>query len=751
MAKSFGERLRRLFRKERVVTEQADAPERPETTTEAQAEDVPPNQGPGGSISPGTAIKEFGQDELGRKRFARHLATALSRYEYEDSLVVALYGVWGTGKSSLLNLVELALNELPEEQQPIVVRFNPWNYANQAELVSQFFDVLSVALQRPDLGSKYEKASELLGALSRRAKPFESLPHIGTLLKVATKGAEVVAKGLQGEAEAERDLAHIKSEISSILRKNGKRIVAILDDIDRLSSSEIRQMFQLVKAVGDFSNVIYLLAFDKTVVVPALEEVQKGDGEAYLEKIVNVPIELPVITESQLQKLLIERIDAFAERTEGYNWDGESNRHLVEVFQAFSKLFSTIRQLDRFANLLAFSEGLIAGEVDYADFLGLSALQTTVPNVYTFIRDNPLLFIDTPMSRFLARDDADEVDRKAVDTMLQASQPVRDKVLTLLKELFPKIERICKDSSYSDSSSPEWKKQRRVCASLENFQTYFSLEVPEEAISAARMREVLASLADGTFEAAFQKLIGDGKALAFLEQLKNHTGEAYVLKYVPELVSVLFNAGDVFTDDLRQFPIKMDGPTLILQVVYQTTRRVDSEQQRFECLRLAMLASSKSLYTPLHTISVEDQTHGRYNLGGKENPDSQLVSSGHLDELETLAKSMIEKWAVDGRLATHPKLAYILYRWSNWGGGAEIRDYLLHSLDDAAFISLVHRLAVSESMQHFGAKPKLTEEQIGPLLPLLDARQRLGEISERVETLPESQRQMLAALIADDK
>ena len=66
----------------------------------------------------------------------------------------------------------------------------------------------------------------------------------------------------------------------------------IIDDLDRLSSSAVRSVFQLVAAEADFPGVNYILMYDLNNVIKALKEVQGCDGEQYLEKIVQVPIEL---------------------------------------------------------------------------------------------------------------------------------------------------------------------------------------------------------------------------------------------------------------------------------------------------------------------------------------------------------------------------------------------------------------------------------------------------------------------------
>ena len=73
-----------------------------------------------------------------------------------------------------------------------------------------------------------------------------------------------------------------------------KPIVVVLDDIDRLSTSEIRDVFKLVRLTANFPNIIYIVAFDRNRVEEALAE-QGVPGRDYLEKILQVAIDLPVV------------------------------------------------------------------------------------------------------------------------------------------------------------------------------------------------------------------------------------------------------------------------------------------------------------------------------------------------------------------------------------------------------------------------------------------------------------------------
>src|SRR5437764_9651607 len=92
-------------------------------------------------------------------------------------------------------------------------------------------------------------------------------------------------------------------------------VLVLIDDIDRLTGDETREMFRLVKSLADFPNTIYLLAFDRARVASVLDESYGGAGSVYLEKIVQVSFELPLPPRESLWGLLTERIDAIIRDT----------------------------------------------------------------------------------------------------------------------------------------------------------------------------------------------------------------------------------------------------------------------------------------------------------------------------------------------------------------------------------------------------------------------------------------------------
>lgn len=86
------------------------------------------------------------------------------------------------------------------------------------------------------------------------------------------------------------DIQAVKRKIISKLKKQKQKIIVVIDDIDRLNNSQIRAIFQLVNSLAGFPNMIYLLAFDREIVVQWPCGRAEVCGEEYLEKIIQVPL-----------------------------------------------------------------------------------------------------------------------------------------------------------------------------------------------------------------------------------------------------------------------------------------------------------------------------------------------------------------------------------------------------------------------------------------------------------------------------
>jgi predicted KAP-like P-loop ATPase len=241
------------------------------------------------------------RDLFGHARFAENLADSIRRCAGTDGLVLALYGPWGSGKSTVLNYVRYYLEQHPYPEQPVIVNFNPWWFAGQENLARAFLGQLQAVL--PGKNTDFEKLGDLLADFA------DGLGGLVDLTGITSGAGKIVGKGIQQAIRKPKDIPALKSKIRKILEESRQKVLILVDDIDRLVADEIRQLFTVIKALADFPNVIYLLAFDREVAVKALENESSLSGARYLEKIIQVPFEIPPVDREALRSGLVERLN----------------------------------------------------------------------------------------------------------------------------------------------------------------------------------------------------------------------------------------------------------------------------------------------------------------------------------------------------------------------------------------------------------------------------------------------------------
>lgn len=624
----------------------------------------------------------FGKDDLlGRASFARSLADALIAYGHKESLVAAVYGPWGSGKSSVVNLVLERVSAqsklVPSDQRPLIVRFNPWNYSDQNQLIGQFFRSLSVALRRRDAGEDAKKAGEQLDVYAEFFAPLALIPDptgLGNVLAVAVNvvlkkvGVALVA---WGKLKA-KDLDQVRKDLDVLLAKQKRKILIVIDDIDRLNIVEIRQVFQLVKALGDFPNTIYFLAFDQAIVARALSQEQGGTGEAYLEKIVQVPFQLPAISLVEVHKVLFSRLDELIKDLPSDKWD---HTYWGNVFQeGLRYFFSSLRDVNRYINSLRLSFPMVVDEVNPVDFLAITALQVFEPGVYDGIRENESLFAGLLDSGYGMRTGEQEQARARCDEILG-----RRVVLTevqckeLLQRLFPKVESIYEGMGYGSDFLGVWRAAGRVC-SPEKFSIYFRLAIPAGDIPE---RELIATLglasSKESFAEALLQQVESGRSVRFLERIQDFTKERIPTEHIQNVVSALMDVGDAFPEGTEGGLFERDTSMQVMRILYQLSQRFETQDHRFELFRRAIDEATRSIYTIVREVGLQGQQHGKRRAKGEEAdpPEKRSVSAEQLTELEHLVASKIELWARDKNLVTHPELAPILYSWGEFAGDGE--------------------------------------------------------------------------------
>lgn len=709
---------------------------------------------------PDLPIKTSKDDLLARASFSRALAEAIQTYEHKDSVVTALYGAWGSGKSSVVNMVLERIDEasvgMAAKSRPIIIRFNPWNYSDQNQLVAQFFRSLSVALRRGDAGADARKAGEQLEVYSEFFKPLALIPEpTGLVAILATSAAWVlkkvgIAAGKWGSLKS-KDLDQIRNDLDALLAKQSRKIIIVVDDIDRLNNAEIRQVFQLVKALGDFPNTIYFLAFDRDVVVKALAQVQEGSGNEYLEKIIQIPFQLPVISKAEVEKVLFSQLDELIKDIPQERWN---QTHWGNVFHGGMRFFFlTIRDVTRYVNSLRFSFAMVKDEVNPVDFLAVIALQVFEADVYEGVRENHDLFAGVFGSGYGSRDGETQQAKMRCSEVLSRSIVLsQEQIQELLSRLFPKLESIYNNTGYSSDFLSSWRQERRVC-SPDKFDIYFRLSIASGELSETEIETALGlAVNQAAFAEMLLRLNETGRAVRFLERLEDYTKEIIPIEQIPAIVNVLMDLGDVFPEGHGGM-LERDTSMKIMRLLYQLSQRYESQDDRYDLFRTAIENASRSLYTVVREVGLQGQQHGKLRAAGEQaDPEEKrTVRPEHLAELEKLAIAKIEAWATDGRLRAHPSLASILFTWKRWSsdGGQKVAAFVNDLVQDddglVIFITALEGKATVHSMSdHVGRiEYRINLTSIEGFVPVSLIEPRLRKIASSIafsSLLPERQR-----------
>lgn len=423
--------------------------------------------------------KDF--DKFGRYNFAKRIAKLLIERKSSDSIVISINGIWGEGKTTVLNFIE---NELRLESNIIYINFNPWRFKSEDQLIISFFNLLAKKIDK-EIGT----ISERIGNEIKKYGCF--LAPIGALTGIPIS-TDALSKF--GEELANIDPEEIKKRIEDILKINNKKIVIIMDDIDRLDKNEIQSIFKLVKVSADFKNISYILSFDEEMVASALEEKysnssssRNGSGRNFLEKIIQVPLSLPKINDTILRTFSLECIQQALYITGIKISDNEAQIFFLNYIQGLELMVNTPRIAKRYSNVLQFSLPLVEGEVNLTDFMLLEGIRTFYPSIYNFIYRNPKYFLE-------GNEKANNDDKQRIENAISFLLSNKKKaILSLLKHLFPRFGTFYGGSSYADDFNNIWNKKKKIC-SHNHFSRYFSFGVLSDDISDNSLNTIIDDL-----------------------------------------------------------------------------------------------------------------------------------------------------------------------------------------------------------------------------------------------------------------
>lgn len=450
----------------------------------------------------GLPIDDKEKDKLNFSPFAQKVAKGIKNYKQDETFIISIEGKWGSGKTSLMNLIE---NEIKDDVE--IMHFNPWLLTDIRQVIKLFFDELIKVLCYGSFKAKWnEDIKKDIKTLANILLPDNINVDIG-LIKLGYKPKDVFIKN-------DESLEKIKSRINEYLKNLDKKIVIIVDDIDRLTDEETEFIFRLTKGIADFDNLIYILLYDKSIVTKSLQTFKKEDGEKYLEKIVQYSLSVPKPHRLTLDKLLFQKLDEIIEnlKKEDNQIFFDTNKWLSVVIKVLNKHILTVRDINSIINILSFEYPIVVEDVNFTDFFLLTLLRVKNNNLYESVYENKDKFL---------------LDEKNIEDNFRTYLDEQKEFKNILELLFPNLQKNLHPQLASKYDIANDHKNKYL-TDIYYFENYFSLSIPEDKLAYKNFKEVENTVFDANFDNFRNKILEldkQRKSSLFLEMFEQNSLE----------------------------------------------------------------------------------------------------------------------------------------------------------------------------------------------------------------------------------
>lgn len=661
-------------------------------------------------------------DDLKFAPFASRVAQGILNYSQDETFILSLEGEWGSGKTTLINFIK---EDLKKERDKVeVLDFNPWLITGIEQIIKVFFDELIKVLSYNSFTVKFnEDIKKDLQTLASLILPDNINIDVG-LIKFNYKPKDTLLP------KNEKTLAQIKGKINEYLRNSGKKIVVIIDDIDRLTDQETELIFRLTKGIADFDNLIYILLYDKGVVSKSLEKFKAENGQKYLEKIVQYPLTVPKPHTTTIKKLLFKELDEILEKLkeDGINFIF-NNETWGQVHLIVDQYIKTVRDINQIVNIISFEYPIIATEVNFTDFFIISLIKLKNHTLYELIQNKPRdFFID----KYRTSNEKENEQKKILENFNEKLKDFHD-FRDLLEIIFP----IFSEYNYRSSGKHETK----YISDIYYFENYFSFSTSDDKISMQEYHFIREKFLSSDFEAFKDVLLEvdkKQKSQYFLEMFYEFKDSLEIEEVENAFYNTLRVHGLLKSEKLgsyfgASFGYKYLGYSLLIEHKHVDNFLLDFYKNHDEVPFIVKIELLKDI-----NDEIEKGSDKKVN-----------ISKNILDELNNLIKEKLENIALNHILSgQYP--SYIVYIYDSFKASLEkfsieLKEYIFKDVKSFFEILKVFERVSKVSSSHKGVydKHSIAKEHLSKLIDLNEVEEYiknleisiLSELSDEQNTL----------------
>jgi len=325
------------------------------------------------------------EDALYFKSYSENLANIIR--EAKPKFAVGIFGRWGTGKTTLMKMIKRELDK--DNEKVLTVWFDAWRYEKEKYLaVIPFLRQIRIALEKDLAKTEDGKSSRWTILRAGLEKTFTAFV-LSTEFSVSPAGSPVSTStnlqkfydSLKSKGSVFVDGEHIQLQehstdyLRTALNELGDaRIVVFVDDLDRCTPQNALEVIESIKTFFDIEGIVYVIGMDSDsidyIIKQKYEKDSNIDGLSYLQKIVQLPFQIPVWKPQDIHESISKIISKGLEGSELYEEFQKENSKLLIV----KAVEPNPRQVKRFINNIILARAVFGKHYDIDKLITVQAL-----------------------------------------------------------------------------------------------------------------------------------------------------------------------------------------------------------------------------------------------------------------------------------------------------------------------------------------------------------------------------------------
>ena len=325
----------------------------------------------------------------------------------DTPITIALQGEWGSGKTSLMNLLRYNLCDV-ENAPYFPIWINTWQFSLMKTPSQAIISILEGIINQ--IGAlnpseqKWAESKKKIGGL------FKKMAIVGTKAAVGVVGidAGLVDDALDNGNVASSDIMLLKDEIAKLIadaieKDTSKQgFTFYIDDLDRIDPPVAVEILELLKNIFDIEKCVFVLAIDYDVVIKGLKpkfgeltDANEREFRSFFDKIIQLPFSMPVASYN-VDTFLVDALSKIEFFTQNELEDTTLAENLSEITRL--SVGTNPRSLKRLTNTLALISIIYeeqkggSGENTLLDKLinySLVCIQIAYPYIYNQLSEEP--------------------------------------------------------------------------------------------------------------------------------------------------------------------------------------------------------------------------------------------------------------------------------------------------------------------------------------------------------------------------